>query len=286
MEQKERVYLQNITLGYYCLSDLKWQFAPREVKVLQWEKMELVKDSPDLEDAIRKGFLKKLNKEDYQKTVDMQYMKEKKELLRDQRNKPDYEKIELGEKNVLAETFDVSKASSKKSEKLDFSGSANDSLSYVTAYEIAEANAYERGETLTPEEFGDIVNRDPGIVPKLLRSTKLASSNTDTHHKVYFSTPPDGSGQGSGVASDRMSNYRRDGRYAGMSEMSIVEQPSNNILMAEDFQAAREYNLLKDKIMPLDFNDTFYDVNEGEYVDPGKTFEEEAYAEEIVIDEE
>ena len=285
MEQKERVYLQNITLGYYCLSDLKWQFAPREVKVLQWEKMELVKDSPDLEDAIRKGYLRKLSKEDYQKTIDMQYVKEKKELLRDQKNKPDYEKFEVGNKNVLAETFDVSKSSTKRNEKLDFSGGANDTLSYVTAYEIAEANAYERGETLTPEEFGDYVDRDPSIIPKLLRSTKLASQNTDTHHKVYFSTPPGDNGLGSGVASDRMSNYRRDGRYAGMSDMSIAERVDDDIMWASEQKSAHEYDILKDKIMPLDFNDTFYDRNIGEYVDPSEAFNEESFAEEIIIEE-
>jgi hypothetical protein len=283
-QQKERVYLQNVTLGYYCLSDLKWQFSPRECKVLQWEKMDLVKNSPDLEDALMKGYIRKLSKEEYDKTVEMQYQKEKKELLREQKNKPEYEKFDVGDsKSVLAETFDVSKANSKRNEKLDFSGTANDTLSYVTAFEIAEANAYQRGETLTAEEFGDIVSRDPSIVPKLLKSQKLASNNTDTHHRAYFATPPGEGGQGSGVASDKMSNYRRDGRYAGMADINIVQQASLDTVDA--VADAMEYSIKMDKILPPDFQDTFYDIDAGDYVDPGQTFEEDAYAEEIVIDE-
>ena len=281
LSAEETYYVQNITLGYYSVSDIALTFGPREIKNLKWEKADLIKTSGGLVDAMEKGFLRRLSKDECEKTKNMQYQKEKKEMLREMQNKPEYEKFDTGnKKEVLAETFDVSKGSSKRKEKLDFSGNANDSLSYVTAFEIAEAQAYERGDQLSAEEFGDIVTRDPEIIGRLLKGTNLAANNTEINHRVYFNTPPgDHIAGNSGVASDRMANLRRDGRMAGMSDMQMSDQFERGDAMVEDNRSVPKYDFTQDKAFQREADQDFYNLRTGNFDG------EEDFAEEIVIEE-
>ncbi len=249
--EPESFIVQNITLGYHFVTDINLQFTPREVKDLTWEDQNIIKKSRHLKDSLKRGILKKLTPEEYDKTMEMQYQKEKKLLLKDMQKKPDYKKLKIDGKDVLADTFDVSKASKNK-EKLDFSGSANDTMSYVAAYEIAQGFAAEKGDILTAEEFGEIVENDPGIVKQLLSNYKQASSKI---HSAYFITPPNDSGL-TGVNKEAMSNYNRDKRYAGAYDIDVKEHPDT---------------------VDLD-SDSFYDDDDGDG--------DEDYAEEIVIDDE
>ncbi len=233
VEQNETFIVQNITLGYTFVSDIGMQFGPREVKDLTWEDPSLIKRSQDLKSALRKGILKRLTQEEYDKTMELQYMREKKLLIQESQDAPKLKQKKVGDKTMLADTFDVTKAS-KKTAKLDFTGNANDTHSYATAYEIAHSLASQKGDNLTPEEFGDLVTDDPALVNKLLNYVKQGSS--DVNHRAYFATIGDAGGE-SIVETDLMSNYNRDKRYAGLQDIDIAPhhaRPEDLDLDADD----------------------------------------------------
>lgn len=187
--ERESTVIQNITLSHHFVSDIKLQFSPREVKDLTWEDPIIIKKSKDLKESLRKGILKQLSEAEYEKTMQLQYQREQKELLRDQQNRTKLENISIDDNNkeFLADSFDVSEARRKTSSEVDITGTASHPMSYVTAFEIAQNQALERGDTLTAEEFAVLVESKPNIVPALLKLTKTAEAQKPSH--AYYATP-------------------------------------------------------------------------------------------------
>lgn len=228
-KQDTSLIVQNITLGYHFVNDINLQFSPREVKDLSWEDPVIIHKSKNLQDSLRHGILKRLSQEEYDKTMDIQYQKEKKLLLKEQQNKPNYKKKKLEDgKELVADTFDVTKAQRGK-EKLDFSGNANDTMSYVTAFEVAQGIALEKGDQLTAEEFGEMVENDSKLVGNLLSYVKQAKN-----HMAFYATAPD-SGGNTGVVKEAMSNFNRDRRYAGAHDMELLNQHPDTVDLDSEF---------------------------------------------------
>ena len=189
----------------------------------------IIKKSRNLKDSLRTGILRKLTTEEYEKTMELQYARERKELLREQKNKPSYNKVESEDGNeFLADTFEVDKPSRKKTD----AGYADEHMSYVTAFEIAENLAAEQGDVLTAEEFGELVKDDPRIVPNLLKRTKAAKTQP---HKAFVATPPGDGGMQSGVAARWMTNYNRDAQIAGVEDNPGLQMKAGYIRDALDF---------------------------------------------------
>jgi hypothetical protein len=209
--------VQNVTLGYHFVSDIGLSFGPREVKDLTWEDEAIIKKSRNLKDSIRSGILKQLSQEEYDKTLDLQYQKEKKQLLRDQKDKNVYKKVKVDDKDIDADTFDLNKGK-QKSEELDLTGTANHPMSYVAAYEIAAGMAMDRGDELTAEEFGEMVENNPGLVPKLLAQTKSSASDFEIERKSYYAVPGGDVSNSAGVVQAKMMNLNRDAMQSLSSE--------------------------------------------------------------------
>ncbi len=210
--EKPTFIVQNVTLSYHYVSDINMQFAPREVKDLTWDDENIIKKSRNLKDSLRSGILKKLTPEEYEKTMEMQYQKEKKQLLREQQQNEQFEKMRVADKEIDAETFDINK-SKKKSGELDLSGTANHPMSYVAAYEIAANLAADHGDVLSAEEFAEIVEGNPNIVPQLLSQNKSASLNAQSFKKVYYAQPQGEHSNSVGVVESRMTNYNQQTGY-------------------------------------------------------------------------
>jgi len=258
-EQEESFIIQNITLGYHFVSDINLQFAPGEVKDLTWEDPLIIKKSRNLKDSIRSGVLRKLTPEEYEKTMDLQYQKEKKQLLREQEKKTQYRKLKDRDgKELVAETFEVDKAKRKQHAEIDITGTANHPMSFVTAFSIAQNLATDNGDILTAEEFAEMVNKDSGIVERLLSRTKQAS--IEKNHKAYYALPPNDYAFDTGVGQGKMTNYNRD-----------MLNPGDR----DDYAAS-------DKIRDAVDLDGSYDPD-GEDGDP---LDNDGFAEEIIIDEE
>lgn len=230
--KKETTIIQNITLGYHFVSDIKLQWGPKEVKDLTWEKPELIKNSKDLKDSLRAGILRQLSEQEYQKTLDLQYKREKKQLLLNAQNQMHLENVSVDgvDKEFLADTFDVSKARKTENE-FDITGTANHPLSYVAAFEIAQARADLQGELLTAEEFSILVEKNPQIVPHLLKESK-ASSEREAH-TVYYSNPPGEFGKEAGVIRGKMNNIQ-SGHEINSSPMNYENILSKIDMMDED----------------------------------------------------
>jgi len=210
MSERESTIIQNVTNGYHFVSDIKLQWWPREMIDLTWEDPAIIKRSKDLKDALRSGILKQLTEEEYEKTMALQYQREKKQLLKDQQNKTKLENVEIEglDKGFLADTFDVSEARRKSTNELDITGTANHPMSYVAAFEIAQAQASEKGDTLTAEEFSMIVENNPKIVQSLLKMSRVAK--TEPAKNVYFATPPSAQNGESGVVRTQMRNINQE----------------------------------------------------------------------------
>lgn len=215
-QEKPSFIVQNVTLSYHYVSDINLQFSPREVKDLTWDDENVIKRSRHLKDSIRSGILKKLTPEEYEKTMEMQYQKERKQLQREHQQNQKFEKMQVADKEIDAETFDINK-SKRKAGELDLTGTANHPMSYVAAYEIASNLAADHGDLLSAEEFAEIVENNPNIVPQLLSQNKSASLNSQSFKKVYYAMPHGEHSNSVGVVEGKMTNYNQQTGYTNDS---------------------------------------------------------------------
>lgn len=234
-EDKPSYIIQNITLNYHFVSDIGLQFSPREVKDLTWEDPAKIKASRNLKDSLRQGILRQLTDAEYEKTMELQYQKEQKQLMKSQKEQAQYKSMDVGkDKEVLAETFDVSKSKRKAASELDQAGNANHPMSYVAAFEIAQNLANENGNDLTAEEFAEMVEADPRLVGGLLSQTRAAA--VQVQQKIaYVATP---NGEQTYVAARQMQTLNPQMQKSSREE---IEYKSNMIRDAIDLDEI-DYN--------------------------------------------
>ena len=270
-QEPESFIVQNCTLSYHFVSDIGLSFAPKEVKDLTWEDPTIIKKSRNLKDALRTGYLIKLTPEQYEKTLDLQYKKEKKQLERDQQRKATYSKQKNQKGNdMVAETMDLEKASRKNVNELDITGTANHPMSVVQAYAIAASKAQDRGDVLTAEEFLQFVEQHPNVVAKLLSETRVATASTKG--QAYYAQPRGDVNSETGVMKANMRNINRDMlNLDDDPDYELVEEKMFGILDVEDLGEIDEYGLEK---------------NDFELTEDIEFDEDQDFAEEIIIDEE
>jgi len=269
-QEPESFIVQNCTLSYHFVSDIGLSFAPKEVKDLTWEDPIIIKKSRNLKDALRTGYLIKLTPDQYEKTMDLQYKKEKKQLERDQQRKATYSKQKNQKGNdMVAETMDLEKASRKNVNELDITGTANHPMSVVQAYAIASAKAQDRGDVLTAEEFLQFVEQHPNVVSKLLSETKVATASSKG--QAYYAQPRGDVNSETGVMKASMRNINRDMlNLDDDPDYELVEEKMYGILDVEDFE----------EIDGQGFAENAFDLTED------TEDEDQDFAEEIIIDEE
>jgi len=267
--ERETFIVQNITLGWHSVSDIGLTFAPTEVKDLTWEDENVIKRSRNLKDSIRNGILRKLSEAEYEKTMEMQYQKEKKQLMREQQQKENFRKLKTDDKILDVDTIDLEKGK-RKSGELDISGTASHPMSYVTAYEIASRYHEDQGEVLTAEEFAHIVESDPGIVPKLL-AQRTASNNQKTSN-AYYTVPANDSANHTGVVKAQMTSLNKEAK--DMSDVTLED-------------VTMKANLLRDIVGFDDFDDDGeLGIKDAVDFDVDINSDDMDFAEEIIIDDE
>ena len=228
-EEPESFIVQNVTLGPHYISDIRLQFDPLAVVDLTWEDPKVIKASKDLRNSLRLGLLKKISPDQWEKVLDQQATKEKKELLK-QSNAANLSTIEVDGKQIEAETINPSRTV-KAENSVSTAGYANDSISYATALDIAQTQAELRGEELSVEDFADQVQKNPELVQNLLASNKYMEEMSITSGdarkgKAYVASSPEGM-NGTTVTEMQMVNYNRDRR-------SSIDYDVNNTDYNED----------------------------------------------------
>jgi hypothetical protein len=255
-DERPSFIVQNITPFYHVCSDINLTWGPREVKDLTWEDPMLIKKSANLKNSLRQGTLRQLNEKEYEKTQQLQYEKEKKQLLREQKNKNEYKKIKADDRELMADTFELDKARRKFGDEIDNTGTANHPMSYVTAFEIAQNIANERGDLLTAEEFSSMVESNPNIVPALLAQTRQAET-TENPKSVYYAVPMGEGNTTTGVIKSSMKNFNRDARMN--SDFGEVEEKTSYIMDAigydEQAMVSQQESVDVDFDMDVDVND-------------------------------
>jgi muconolactone delta-isomerase len=265
-EERPSFIIQNITPNYHYVSDISFSWGPKEIRDLTWEDPIIIKKSKDLKSSLRSGILKQLNEEEYEKSMDLQYKAQLKELNRQQKDQAEFEKIKVDDSEFEADTFEIDKSRKVKKE-IDITGTANHPLSYARAYEVAQNLAREQGDELSAEEFGEIVDKNPDIVPSLLTKYKTLTEPKEPH-KAFYAAPSGDYGTEAGVKRASMTNYNRDAKYAGLDEMPEIAMKASYIKEAINYEELTRKNVKASSI------DHDFEVDDND----------QSFAEEIVID--
>ena len=246
--ETESFIVQNVTLGPHYVSDIRLNFGPLEAIDLTWEDSKVIKASKDLRTSLRMGFLKKITPDQFDSIEEKAAIRGKKELLR-QQNANNLRTVDIDGKQLEVETIDAEKAY-KKDLEVSTAGYANDSLSYATAYDIAQTQAQLRGDELSIEEFADQVNNNPHLVQNLLRQQKNLNENSEVsgderRGRAFVAQPSDNAIDGTSVRQVNMTNYNRDRVVAG-GEMNFLDTPDDDGI-ADTIDLENEIDLESDK---------------------------------------
>lgn len=216
-KEPETFIIQNVTLSPHYVSDIRLQFDPLAVIDLTWEDSKAIRASKDLRNSLRTGILRKITQDQWDKILEKQTIREKKELLRQQQN-DNLRTIEVDGEEKQVEMIDVEKGSANKETPVSTSGYANDSMSYAVALDIAQQQAELRGDEMSVEEFAEKVKNDPNLVPRLISQARNLNENSsvsgDTRRgKAFVAYQADEFG-GTSVKEMNMTNLNRDGYIA------------------------------------------------------------------------
>lgn len=242
MEEPESFIVQNVTMSYHWISDIRLQFDPLAVIDLTWEDPKVIKASKDLRNALRQGYLRQISQEEWDKKQEKQLAKDKKELTKNNPNSR-MQTVESEDGRVLeAEVIDAERPYKRDSEVTN-AGYANDPLSYAVALEVAQTQAELNGDELTVEDFAERVKRDPNLVGRLVNAqVNSVTSGSTRQGKAYVATAPESGNSNSNVGSVKMSNFGRDGYLAG-SEASVYGRPGEDFGFDDAPAIAEEIDL-------------------------------------------
>lgn len=245
--EPESFIIQNVTLSPHYVSDIRLQFDPLAVIDLTWEESKAVKASKDLRNSLRTGVLRKITQEQWERILEKQTLREKKELLKQQ----DFENlrtIDVDGEEKQVEIIDLQKGNSSKEAAVSTSGYANDSMSYALALDIAQQQAELRGDELSVEEFAEQVKNNAHLVPTLIKQARNLSENSTVSGdirkgKAYVAYQP-GENSGTSVKQMNMSNFNRDGYVAnGLDTNNIPIKDALDIEAYDDMPIAEAIDL-------------------------------------------
>lgn len=247
--EPESFIVQNVTMGPHYVSDIRLSFGPLEAIDLTWEDAKVIKASKDLRSSLRMGLLRKITPEQFDSIEEKAAMRGKKELLR-QQNANNLRTVDVDGKQLEVETIDAEKAYTKKDGEVSTVGYANDSLSYATAFDIAQTQAQLRGDELSIEEFADQVNNNPNLVQNLLRQQRNLNENSsvsgdERRGKAFVAQPSENAVDGTSVRQVKMTNYNRD--RVDMIENSNLLDSMDDDGIADAIDLETEIDLESDK---------------------------------------
>ena len=214
-QEPKSFIVQNVTLGPHYVSDIRLNFAPLQAIDLTWEDPKVVKASKDLRNSLRMGLLKQITPDQFEKIEERAAVKEKKELLK-QQNNANLTKMDVDGREIEVETIDAERAYNPD-KTVSTAGYANDSLSYAMALDIAQTQAELRGDDLSVEQFAENVQKDPGLVNRLINMQRNMQANTVTsgderRGRAYVAMPSNDPMQGTTVQEMRMTSLNNNNR--------------------------------------------------------------------------
>lgn len=227
MEEPESFIVQNVTMNYHWISDIRLQFDPLAVIDLTWEDPKVIKASKDLRNALQKGYLRQISQEEWDKKQEKQLAKEKKELVKNNPNSRMQTVESEDGKTLEAEVIDAERPYKRDAEVTN-AGYANDPLSYAVALEVAQTQAELNGDELSVEDFAERVKRDAGLVGRLVNAqTNAVTSGSTRKGKAYVAQAPGDGASQSTIGSVKLSNFARDGYLAG-SNAEVYNRPADD----------------------------------------------------------
>ena len=246
--EPESFIVQNVTMGPHYVSDIRLSFGPLEAIDLTWEDAKVIKASKDLRSSLRMGLLRKITPEQFDSIEEKAAMRGKKELLR-QQTANNLRTVDVDGKQLEVETIDAEKAY-KKDAEVSTVGYANDSLSYATAFDIAQTQAELRGDELSIEQFAEQVNNNPHLVQNLLRQQKNLNENSsvsgdERRGRAYVAQPSENPVDGTSVRQVNMTNFNRD-RVETTSDLNYLDTADDDGI-ADTIDLETEIDLESDK---------------------------------------
>lgn len=217
-EERKSFIIMNVGRGPLCLTDIAIDLDPGQaLDLTHWDPVH-VNGSNDLKKALFAKLVLKIDREEYDELMREQFQmdrEEESEAARARRRK-----INVDGKQLDAEINDLNSSEGRvKSAKLSSYGADHDPISYATAYEIAMNDAKAVGTRLSAKMFAEMVDRNPGLVKKLLETGGNSSVSGEPGRGRATVRMPEG--QGNTVGKMRLSNLDRDGYLAGGESHNI-----------------------------------------------------------------
>jgi hypothetical protein len=211
-QMPEDFIVQNVTPGPHFVSDIRLNFGPREAIDLTWEDPRVIKSSNNLKSSLRSGILRRLSREDFDKIEENKNIREREALRKSQKNRTMNSVTDADGNERFAEVIDASKPYAKGGE-VSIDGYANDSMTFVMALDIAQAEAKARGYELSLEDFSQRVESDPQYISRLIKTS--STSGDPRRGRAVFAESPSGEFGETSTRATQMSNLNNDGYIAG-----------------------------------------------------------------------
>jgi hypothetical protein len=243
---KQDFIVMNVTLGPHFVSDIRLNFDPLGVIDLTWENSDAIQASNDLRKSLRLGVLRQITRKEWDDMEEKKIAREKASLAQ-QRGKRQMRSVTDADGNErIAETLNPM-ASYNKTDTVPVEGYANDSLSYATALDIAQAQAEAQGYTLTAQEFAERVKADSNYVPRLLNAQTMSVSGDPRRGRAVVAMPGNDFSEGSTVQAVDMTNFINDGYVAGHPNAKYANSVDVDLNATDDDEGfAEEIDLLKE----------------------------------------
>jgi len=148
------------------IGDIKLSIPPFEAEDLTHENPMYVRGSRDLTAALDCGFLQRIDRKTYTMLRKRKQEKEQEAWAQEERESHIREKYGRNAPQLM----DINSATGKQKSRVSTAGYANDSRSFVTAFQIASDEAAAKGEYLDPADFAEHLakNKSNIISPAML----------------------------------------------------------------------------------------------------------------------
>ena len=240
--EPETFIVQNTLGGPLCIADIRLNFTPGEIKNLTWYPPAYTKGSQDLAEGLRKKWLRRITKEQWQTMKEREERRDQARAMQARQNA-----IARGKMRNMAfsdgTTMEVDVVNANQfgggaaySDMIAAVNLANDPRTYAEAQDAW--NTYQMGGNGDPADFRVMVQKNPNLVIKYAQIgaqqnpnanpdlPNMAFSGDARQGRAYVNTPNQGDGYGSGVTAMQMTNINRDERLAG-SQFQGQRQAAN-----------------------------------------------------------
>jgi hypothetical protein len=182
--------IRNMTPNPVFIADIKLSLPPFESEDLTHEDPMYIRASRDLSSSLDLRVVQKISRDTHNKIRAKKLQKARDAWEQEERDSNVRERYGRNAPQLM----DINAPTGKNKSRVSTAGYANDSNSFLAAYEVAAQQAESKGEYLDPEDFAEYLakNKDNIITPQMLKSS-FDPNHQQKRGNAYYAEP-DGRG--------------------------------------------------------------------------------------------